>query len=75
MTLDVDTAQNEIANPTHDHGPIEEKTTPSRLNAVDSWGPVPTKKASVANLAPYLAGVAKKEHGADVFLLRTSFTW
>jgi len=32
----------------------KKKTTPSRANADDSWGPVPTKKASVANLAPYL---------------------
>jgi len=54
MTPDLDAAQNEIANPTHDNDPIEEKTTPSRANATDSWRPVPTKKASVANLAPYL---------------------
>jgi hypothetical protein len=54
MTPDVHAAQNEIANPTHDNDPIEEKTTPSRANATDSWRPVPTKKASVANLAPYL---------------------
>jgi porin len=49
MTPDVHAAQNEIANPTYDNDPIEEKTTPSRANAADSWGPVPTKKASVAN--------------------------
>jgi hypothetical protein len=54
MTPDVDAAQNEIANPTHDNDPIKERTTPSRANATDSWGPVPTKKTSVANLAPYL---------------------
>jgi porin len=52
MTPDVDAGQNEIAKPTHDNDPIKEKTTPSRV--ADSWGPVPTKKASVANLAPYL---------------------
>ena len=54
MTPDVDAAQNKIANPTHDNDPIKEKTTPSLANPADSWGPVPTKKASVANLAPYL---------------------
>jgi porin len=54
MTPDVDAAHNEIADPTHDDDPIKEKTTPSRANDADSWGPVPTKKASVANLAPYL---------------------
>jgi porin len=47
-------AQNESANPTYDNDPVKEKTTPSPGNAADSWGPVPTKKASVANLAPYL---------------------
>ena len=47
-------AQNEIANPTCDNDPIKETTTPSGTNAADSWGPVPTKKASLANLAPYL---------------------
>jgi porin len=54
MTTDVDVAQNEIANSTYDSDPNKEKTTPSRASAADSWGPVPTKKASVANLAPYL---------------------
>src|SRR5437763_183498 len=53
-SADVDAAQNEIANPTYDNDPNKEKTTPSRGNAADSWSPVPTKKASVANLAPYL---------------------
>jgi len=53
MTPEVD-AENEIASPTIDNDPNEERTTPSRANAADSWGPVPTKKASVANLAPYL---------------------
>src|SRR5258706_2869678 len=47
-------AQNQIANPTHDDDPIEENTTPSRATAADSWGSVPTKKASVANVAPAL---------------------
>jgi hypothetical protein len=50
----VSVAQNEIANSTHDNGPIGEKTTPSSSGAADSWGPVPTKKPSVANLAPSL---------------------
>jgi hypothetical protein len=54
MTPDVHAAQNEIANPTYDNDPIEEKTTPSRANAADSWGPGSNKKASLANLAPYL---------------------
>ncbi len=54
MKPDVHAAQDKTANPTHDNDPIEEKTTPSRANADDSWRPVPTKKASVANLAPYL---------------------
>jgi porin len=54
MTPDVDAAQDEIANPTYDNDPIKEKTTPSPANAAGSWGPVPAKKASVANLAPYL---------------------
>jgi hypothetical protein len=53
-TADVSVAQNEIANSTHDNGPIGEKTTPSSSGAADSWGPVPTKKPSVANLAPSL---------------------
>jgi hypothetical protein len=52
MTPDADAAPNEVADPTHDNDPIEEKTTPSPANAADSWGPVPTKKASLANLAP-----------------------
>lgn len=54
MTPDADVDQNEVTNPTHDNDPIKETTTPSHANAADSWGPVPTKKASVANLAPYL---------------------
>jgi hypothetical protein len=52
MTPDVDAAQNEIANPTHDNDPIKEKTTPSRANATDSWGPVPTKKLPLPILHP-----------------------
>jgi porin len=47
---DVHAAENEIANPTDENDPIEEETTSS---AGDSWGPVPTKKASLANLAPF----------------------
>lgn len=49
-----DVAQNEVTNPAYDNDLIKEKTTSSRANAADSWGPVPTRKASVANLAPYL---------------------
>src|ERR1700751_1403683 len=43
-TPDVDVAQNEVADPSHDNDPIKEKTTPSRANATDSWSPVPAKK-------------------------------
>src|ERR1700752_971279 len=52
ITPDVDVAQNEVANPTYDNDPAKEKTTPSRANAADSWGPVPTKKDSLDNLPP-----------------------
>src|ERR1700760_4610878 len=52
MTSHVDAAQNKIADATHDNDPIEETITSSRANTADSWGPVPTKKASVANSAP-----------------------
>ena len=45
MTPDVDVAQNDIANPTHDNDPIKEKTTPSRANAADSWGLSSNKKS------------------------------
>jgi porin len=54
MTPDADAAHNEIVNPTFDHDPVKAKTTSPRANAPDSWGPVPTRKASVADLAPYL---------------------
>jgi hypothetical protein len=54
MKPDVHAVQNEIANPGDGNDPIEEKATPSGATAGESWGPVPTKKASVANLAPYL---------------------
>jgi porin len=50
---DVRAAQNQMANPTDDNDPIEETTTPSRATAADPWGSVPTKKASLANLAPF----------------------
>ena len=50
---DVRAAQNQMANPTDDNDPIEETTTPSRATAADPWGPVPTRKASLANLAPF----------------------
>jgi porin len=53
MKPDAHPAQNEIANPTDDNDPIEEKSASSRTTAADSWGPVPTKKASLANLAPF----------------------
>jgi porin len=52
MTPDAEAAQNEVADPAHDNDPVNEKTTTSSANAADSWGPVPTKKASLANLAP-----------------------
>jgi len=51
---DVHVAQNQIATLIHGNDPIEEKTVSSRATAADSWGSVPTKKASVANLAPVL---------------------
>jgi hypothetical protein len=57
MTPDVHAAQNEIANPTYDNDPAEEETTPSRANAADSWGQVPTKKASLEANAFYKAGL------------------
>jgi porin len=50
---DVRAAQNQMANPTDDNDPIEETTTPSRATAADPWGSVPTRKASLANLAPF----------------------
>src|ERR1700732_3922663 len=53
MTPDVHAAQNQVANPTYDNDSIGETTTSSRATAADSWGPVPTKKASIANLAPF----------------------
>jgi porin len=53
-TADVSVAQNEIANSTHDNGPIGKTTTPSSSGAADAWRPVLTKKPSVANLAPSL---------------------
>jgi porin len=49
---DVRAAQNQMANPTDDNDPIEETTAPSRATAADAWGPVPTRRASIANLAP-----------------------
>ena len=50
MKPDVHAGENRIANPTNENELIEQKTAPS---ADDSWGPVPTKKASLANLAPF----------------------
>ena len=47
---DVHAAENRIAYPTDENEPIEQKAASS---AGDSWGPVPTKKASIANLAPF----------------------
>jgi hypothetical protein len=48
---DVHAAENQIANSTDENEPIEQKPTSS--SSVDnSWGAVPTKKASLANLAP-----------------------
>jgi porin len=53
-TPDVNPAQDQNVNPTHDNGPAEKKTGCSRTTEAESWGPVATKKASVANLAPAL---------------------
>jgi len=50
---DVHAAENQIANPTHENDPTEETITSPRATAADPWGPVPTKKASIANLAPF----------------------
>jgi porin len=49
MTPDASAAGNQVANPTGENDPIEQTTTSSADN---SWGPVPTRKASLANLAP-----------------------
>jgi porin len=54
MKPDVHAAQDETAKPTHDADLTKENTRRSCGDAVDSWGPVQTEKASVANLAPYL---------------------
>jgi porin len=54
---DVRAAQNAITNPISGSGssdPIENKTASSSATAPDSWGPVPTEKASLANLVPVL---------------------
>ena len=50
MKPDVHADESQIANPTDENDLIEEK---NRSSAGDSWGPVPTKKASLANLAPF----------------------
>jgi len=50
MKSDVHAAENRTAYPTDENEPIEQKAASS---AGDSWGPVPTKKASIANLAPF----------------------
>ena len=49
---DVHAAENQIASPTYENDPTEETITSPRATAADLWGPVPTKKASLANLAP-----------------------
>ena len=46
-------AENQIANPPDENDPIGKTTTSSHATAADPWGPVPTKKASIANLAPF----------------------
>lgn len=53
MKPDVHAAENQIANPTDENDPIEEKTTSFSATAADPWGPVPIKKVSLANLAPF----------------------
>ncbi len=53
-TPDTHAAQTGVGGAAYDNDPIVGKTMPSAANAADSWGPVPTKKLSVANLAPYL---------------------
>jgi porin len=49
---DVRAAQNPISNPISGSGSNE--PTSSSVTAADSWGPVPTGKTSLANLAPAL---------------------
>jgi porin len=53
MKTDAHAAENQIANPTDESDPVEEKTASSNATAANPWGPVPTKKASLANLAPF----------------------
>src|SRR5258706_15785659 len=54
MKSDAHAAQNQIANPIYDNDPIVDEPTSTSAIAADSWGPVATKKTSVANLAPFL---------------------
>jgi porin len=54
---EADVRANQITNPisrTDANDPIEEKSKSSRATPADSWGPVPTEKVSLANLAPFL---------------------
>jgi porin len=56
-TTEDDVRANQITNPisrSDRNDPIEEKSKSSRATEVDSWGPVPTEKVSLANLAPFL---------------------
>lgn len=53
MKPDVHAAQNQIANSTNDNDPTEGKVVSSPVTPADSWGAVPKKKASLANLAPF----------------------
>jgi porin len=52
MKPDAGADQSQIADLTHDNDSVEEKPTFPSATTADPWGPVPTKKASIANLAP-----------------------
>jgi porin len=54
---EADVPANQIGNPisgSDPKDPTEEKSESSGATTADSWGPVPTKKVSLANLAPFL---------------------
>jgi len=52
MKSDMRPAQDQSASPTHDNGPTEEETACFHATEAGARGPVATKKASVATLAP-----------------------
>jgi porin len=55
--MESDVQTNQISNPisrSDPNDPIEEKSKPSPPTPANSWGPAPTEKVSIANLAPFL---------------------